>query len=265
MFEKEVVPRLENLLSGQREVIKSRLLKLYGVGESQLETLLQELLENQSNPTLATLAKENELHLRLTAKATLPEEAERLLTEIEAKIRRLVGQYVFAVDNETMEKVVGILLKERVQTISVAESCTGGLIGHRLTEVPGSSAYFRCGAVTYSNEAKENLLHVDGALLCEYGAVSSQVAKAMATGVRELGRTSLGLAVTGIAGPGGGRPDKPVGLVYIALATPDGIYVEDHNFKGPRPVIKKRASQAALNLVRKYLLGYLDGEKENNG
>lgn len=265
MFEREVVPRLEKRLSGQRELIKSRVLKLYGVGEAQLETMLQELLERQSNPTLATLAKENELHLRLTAKANLPQEAESLLAEMEGKIRSLVGRYVFAVDNETMEEAVGILLKERAKSISVAESCTGGLIGHRLTEVPGSSAYFRYGVVAYSNEAKEKLLKVDGELLHRFGAVSSQVARAMAVGVRELGKTSLGLAVTGIAGPGGGRLGKPVGLVYMALATPDGVYVEGHNLRGPRPIIKKRASQAALNLVRRYLLGYLSGEKEDNG
>lgn len=264
MFENEVVPRLENLLAGRREVIKSRVLKLYGVGESQLETMLQDLLEKQSNPTLATLAKENEIQLRLTAKASLPERAEKLLAEMEAEIRKRVGQFVFAVDDETMEEVVGILLRQRGATISVAESCTGGLIGHRLTEVPGSSAYFQYGVVTYSNEAKEKLLHVDGELLRRFGAVSSQVARAMAAGVRELGKTSLGLAVTGIAGPEGGRPGKPVGLVYIALATQAEVHVESHNFRGPRPVIKKRASQAALNLVRKYLLGYLDEEKEDN-
>lgn len=264
MFENEVIPRLEGLLEGHRQVIKSRILKLYGIGESYLETVLQSLLEKQANPTLATLAKENEMHLRLTAKADLLEEAQGLLAGMEAKIRHLVGQYIFAVDRETMEGAVGELLLEKGMTISVAESCTGGLIGHRLTEIPGSSAYFPCGIISYSNEAKQNLLGVDPRLILQYGAVSSPVAEAMAAGVRDLGSTSLGLAVTGIAGPGGGTSNKPVGLVYVALATEDKTYVAKNNLRGPRRVVKNRAGQVALNYVRRYLQGYLDGEKEYN-
>ncbi len=259
MFENEVIPRLEGLLVGHRQVIKSRILKLYGIGESYLETVLQPLLEKQENPTLATLAKKNEMHLRLTAKADLLEEAQGLLAEMETVIRHLVGQYIFAADEETMEGAVGRLLLEKGMTISVAESCTGGLIGHRLTQVPGSSAYFNYGVISYSNEAKQNLLRVDPRLILQYGAVSGQVAEAMAIGVRELGPTSLGLAVTGIAGPGGEGPDKPVGLVYVALATGNKTYLEKNNLRGPRQVVKNRASQVALNYVRRYLQGYLDG------
>lgn len=265
MFEKEVIPRLRSLLGKDQQVIKSRILKLYGIGESYLETVLQSLLENQGNPTLATLAKENEMHLRLTAKADLPQAAQELLAEMEGEIRRLVGKYIFAADDETMEEAVGKALLEKGKTISVAESCTGGLIGHRLTEVAGSSDYFRYGIVSYSNEAKQSLLGVEPQLISQYGAVSSQVAEAMAVGVRELGSTSLGLAVTGIAGPGGGSTDKPVGLVYVALATGGRTYVERNNLRGPRRVVKSRASQVALNFVRRYLQGYLEEIKEENG
>lgn len=257
MFLNEVVPRLERHLTGNREIITSRVLKLYGVGESHLESLIKPLIEQQSNPTIAPLAKETEVHLRLTAKAASLEVANKLLAEIEKDIRAIVGRYVFAVDEETMEEVVGILLQEKEKTIGVAESCTGGLIGHRLTQIPGSSKYFSYGAICYSNSSKEKLLAVEPYLLQSYGAVSEEVAAAMAAGVKQLGNTTLGLAVTGIAGPGGGSPDKPVGTVYIALATPESNFIEKHTFRGPRRVIKMRTSQAALDLVRRYLQGYI--------
>jgi nicotinamide-nucleotide amidase len=258
MYHKEVVPRLKGLMGHKQDIIKSRVLKLYGIGESSLETLLQPLIESQSNPTIAPLAKETEIHLRLTAKASSVNAASGLLGKMEKEIRNIVGTYIFAADENTMESTIGILLRENDKTIAVAESCTGGLIGHRLTEIPGSSAYFRYGIVSYSNEAKQQILGVPPQLLEQYGAVSGEVAKAMAEGVRKMySSAAIGLAVTGIAGPDGGSSHKPVGTTYIAISTSKGQHVEKLSLRGPRRIIKKRASQAALDLVRRYLQVYL--------
>ena len=165
-----------------------------------------------------------------------------------------MGDYIFGRDDQTLEGVVGDLLRENGDTIAVAESCTGGLISHRLTNIPGSSDYMMRGIVAYSNQAKTDLLNVPASLIDESGAVSAEVAEKMARGVRELAETTLGLAVTGIAGPGGGTPDKPVGLVFISLADKKETIVENYNFRGDRSRIRLITSQAALDFVRRYYL-----------
>jgi nicotinamide-nucleotide amidase len=153
-----------------------------------------------------------------------------------------------------MEEVVGALLIQRKMTLSVAESCTGGLIGGKLTNVAGSSAYFERGVVVYSNAAKTELLGVPVELIEKHGAVSSEAAKAMARGIRERAKTDLGVAVTGIAGPTGGTPEKPVGLVYIALASADDVTVNEYRFLGTRTQVRQRSAQMALDMVRRYLI-----------
>jgi PncC family amidohydrolase len=160
---------------------------------------------------------------------------------------------------ERSEQVIGQLLRARGLTLAVAESCTGGLVGHRITEVAGSSDYYRGGVVAYADEVKESLLGVPRRVLAEHGAVSAVTALAMAQGVRQALGADVGLAVTGIAGPGGGTPDKPVGLVYTALATPDGEWVEPHLWRGNRSVNKALSADAALGLLRRYLEGALSG------
>jgi PncC family amidohydrolase len=156
-------------------------------------------------------------------------------------------------DVDALELIVGRLLQQRGLTLAVAESCTGGLIGHRITSVPGSSAYYQGSVTAYSYDAKELILHVQHDTLYQYGAVSEQTAREMAQGVRRAFRADVGLAVTGIAGPGGGMPEKPVGLVYIALATPDGEWVERQVWAGNRLENKEHSAEAALGLLWRYL------------
>ena len=165
----------------------------------------------------------------------------------------MLGQHVFSIDGQTMEEVVGRHLHDRGFTIALAESCTGGLIAHRLTQVAGSSAYVDRGVVCYDNRAKIELLGVSESSLKKYGAVSAQVAKAMAQGIRTRSKVDVGLSVTGIAGPGGGTASKPVGLVYIGLATSRQSYTKKFQFHGERETIKLRSSQAALDVLRRWL------------
>lgn len=237
--------------------LRSRTLRVVGLGESFVADRLGELLDS-TNPTLATYAQRGEVTLRLTARAVSEEEAQTLLDELEQRIRERIGPYICGRDEEGLEYEVGRLLRATGWTIAVAESCTGGLIGHRLTAVPGSSDYFVGGIVAYSNEVKRRWLGVPEETLRRVGAVSEETARAMAQGVRERLQTDLGLACTGIAGPGGGTPEKPVGLVYVALAAPDEGRGERHRWRGSREDIKYRASQAALDLLRRYLAGRIE-------
>ncbi|MBI5167094.1 MAG: competence/damage-inducible protein A [candidate division NC10 bacterium] len=249
----QVIPYLcESYKPGART--RSRILKTCSIGESVVDQTLGDLIRASRNPTIGLLAYPGEVHIRLTARGSNEEEVEGLLSGLEGSIRERLGGHIFGRDAQTLEEVVGLLLREKGRTLALAESCTGGLIGHRLTNVPGSSDYFERAVVAYSNRAMEALLGVPPELLRSRGAVSREVAEAMATGVRRPARTHLGLGVTGIAGPSGGSPEKPVGLVYIALATEEGVTSQEHRILGDREVNKFRASQMALEMVRRYLL-----------
>lgn len=252
MFETEVMPLLRDKEGGV--LILSRVLKVTGVGESALEEVLADLFERQSNPTIAPLAKVTEVHLRLTAKAGSSAEANAMLDRLEEQVRGRLGQAVYGTGEETLADAVAKLLLQAGKTLAVAESCTGGLLSHLLTSVPGSSAYFLQGLITYSNQAKTDLLGIKPSLLREYGAVSEETARAMAEHVRHRAQSDYSLAVTGIAGPGGGSEEKPVGLVYIALGTGDGTHCKRFNLWGDRQTIKERAAAAALNMLRLHLL-----------
>lgn len=251
MFNESVIPYLEK--HTQRKKLVSRNLRFVGIGESQVEDLISDLVTNQTNPTIAPYASFGEVKLRLTAKAETKAAAQELIKPVEQEIRGILGQWLYGVDDQNLEMVIGDKLMQTSATLAVAESCTGGLIANRITNVPGSSCYFDRGFITYSNQAKEELLGVDTQLLSSYGAVSAQVAKAMANGARTRARTDWALAVTGIAGPGGGTATKPVGLVYISLAGKEHNKVEMHRFKGAREQIKYSVSQAALDLLRRAL------------
>lgn len=254
MFEGEVIPRLQGNSNGEKNrVIKSRTLLLTGLGESAAENAIADIIKEQTNPTIAPYAGLGEVRLRLTATAAGAEEALALIHPLEARLRERLGDVIYGVDGDTLEGVVAEKLTNRGLILAVAESCTGGLVSHRLTNIPGSSVFFRQGMIVYSNEAKKELLDVPDEVLEEFGAVSPQVAEAMARGVRLAGDADLGLAITGIAGPGGATPTKPVGLVYLALAYDGDCLVEKHTFSGQREEVKYRASQAALNLLRLHL------------
>lgn len=252
MLDETILPRLAKLAP---QPLYSRVLRFTGLGESHLEAALEDLIRAQGRVTVAPYASAGEVKLRLSVRAASEEEAQALLDPVEQAILDRVGRYCFSRSNEPLEVVVGRLLLERGFTLGVAESCTGGLIGHRVTSVPGSSAYFLGSLVTYANSAKEQILGVPPEVLKRYGAVSRETAAAMARGVRERLGADCGLAVTGIAGPGGATPTKPVGLVYVAAAVGDRLVVEEHRFRGDRASVKDRSAQAALDLLRRTLAG----------
>lgn len=253
MLTETVLPRLREAY-GLKGRIRSRVLRTTGVSESRVDELLGDLWAER-NPTIALLARSGEIHVRLTAKAETEAELTHLLDVREAQVRERLGDIVFGRDEESLEVVVGRLLLARRLTLAVAESCTGGLVGHRMTNVPGSSAYFDRGVVVYSNQAKTDLLGVPAELIAAKGAVSAEVAAAMAEKMRDGSGADLALAVTGIAGPTGGTPGKPVGLTYIALAHAGGVAAHEFRFFTDRDLNKQRAVQTALDLVRRHLLG----------
>lgn len=235
-------------------VIRSRVLKVTGLGESAVEERIKDLLHMPA-PTIAPYAKLGEVHLRVTAKGA-PALVMEHLAAGEVAVRIRLGDLVFGTDDETLEEVTGRLLLARGQTVAVAESCTGGLIADRLTNIPGSSAYFLSCVVAYSNAAKTTLLGVSPDVLETHGAVSGAVAQAMAHGVREQAGSDIGLGVTGIAGPSGGSAQKPVGLVYVALADGETETVREWRFgrRSGRRGIKYLSTQVAIDLLRTHLL-----------
>ena len=252
MYETYVGPKLA-AKAGDLRVVR-RVLRVSGLGESAVDERIAPVYTQYQNPQTTILFNRSEIEIHLTAQGKTEQEAELLLDGLAGQIEERLGDAVFAFRGEQMEEIVGLRLAVNGFTLAVAESCTGGLVAQRLTEVPGSSSYFKEGVVTYSNEAKVRLLGVPSDLIGEYGAVSAPVAEAMAEGVRERAETDFGLAVTGIAGPSGGTEDKPVGLVYVALA--DDAHTEHRKLllPGDRQLIRWRASQAALDLLRRRLI-----------
>jgi len=242
-------------------VILSRVLRLAGIGESQAEAELADLIEKQTNPTMAPYAKTYEVHLRVTARAPNRTEAEALIAPVETEIRRRLGDHVYGADEETLEAIIGGMLRSAGLTLAVAESCTGGLIGHRITNVPGSSDYFLAGLSTYSNESKAKLIHVPEDTLAAHGAVSAETAAAMAEGVRRATGADVGLSSTGIAGPTGGTPTKPVGLVYLGRSDKSETMTEELRLRGDRLMIKERAAQLALFLLYRGLKAQNEGSR----
>jgi nicotinamide-nucleotide amidase len=252
MFDKSVRSHLQRF---KTDYTARSVLKITGLTESKIETLILDLYPDEPNLRLTTLAHPGQIEIHLSSHSKKSQEqADERVQKLEKNILEKLKENVFSVSGEELEEVVGNLLRHNKKTLALAESCTGGLIGHRLTDVPGSSDYFLQGVVAYSNQAKINALGVSPALIEKYGAVSSQVAEAMAQGIREKARSSLGIGVTGIAGPSGGTPEKPVGLVYIALAWDEGSEFLKNLFLGNRDKIKYQSSQKALDMVRRHLV-----------
>jgi nicotinamide-nucleotide amidase len=255
MMERSVLPRLAERMgeaAGHRQI---RHLRLCDIGESAAAQALGDLMDLSANPSVASYASPGEVVLELTARAGSEAEALAMLDQTEAAVRERLGAAVYATGEEGMEAALGRALREAGKTISTAESCTGGLIASRITDVWGASDYFLEGVVTYSNAAKKALLGVPGGLIDEHGAVSEEVARAMAEGCRERAGSDYAIAVTGIAGPTGGTDEKPVGLVYIAVADASGAEVVRQVWPGTRSQFKARVSQFALNMARKRVLG----------
>jgi nicotinamide-nucleotide amidase len=249
MFEETLEPLIRNRTEGS---IVSKTLWFAGIGESALAEQVQDFLD-ATDPTVAPLAGQGKVRLRITTRAATPEEAEKRIAPVEREILARLGEYYFGEGDETLESAVGRLLKENGATLALAESCTGGLLAKRLTDVAGSSAYFKEGLVTYSNESKERLLGVPRDLLLEHGAVSEIVARKMADGVRKLSGSDYGLSVTGIAGPDGGTEEKPVGLVFIGFSDAGGAVAEKLDLSAwarSREAIRERSANRALDLLR---------------
>lgn len=252
MFMKQVFPYLQKM---QPEIIRSQMIKVCGMGESQVEDKLLDLIDRQGNPTIATYAKTGEVHIRVTAKASDEEEAKKLVKPVVKEIKNRLGDYVYTTrEDETLEMALVKLLQKYELTVTTAESCTGGLLAGRIVNVPGASEVFNEGFITYSNKAKRKNLDVSKSTLKKYGAVSEQTAREMATGGVFATDSDACVAVTGIAGPDGGTEEKPVGLVYIATYMKDKVGVEKYQFKGNRAKIREQAVVKGLDLLRRSIL-----------
>jgi len=251
MFETYVVPYLLTLSS---ETIQSKVLRVCGLGESFMEERIKDLIENQTNPTIAPYAKEGEAILRITAKAKSKEEAEKLIEEVEKEIRKRLGDFIYGEGDITLEEVVVKLLIEKGITIAVAESCTGGMISARIVNVPGVSKVFKEGIIAYSNESKIKRLNISEETLKKYGAVSKECALEMARNVALISGADIGLSSTGIAGPEGETSDKPVGLVYLGLYMNGVENYKELKLSGERNRIRLYTTINALDFLRRHIL-----------
>src|SRR5215469_4385441 len=251
MFERQCLPRLTRLVPQQ--VIRTLELRVAGMGESDLDQLIAPVYKKYQNPATTILAGAGDIQIHFRARCDTQAEADALLCEVSGPIEVLLGDRIYSRTSESIEAVVGKLLLERNATLTVAESCTGGLLGERLTSVPGSSEYFLGGFITYSNALKTELLGVPLEMLAEHGAVSKPVAEAMAEGARRRAHSTYALSITGIAGPGGATEEKPVGTTYVGLANANGTEVLHRQVLGDRARIRMFASQLALDFLRRKL------------
>ncbi len=252
MFEAAVLERMRERVP--RRYIATRVLKIAGMGESACDARVAPIYKRYPDVNTTILAGPGEIQLHLRSQAPTLDAAQLRVDDLVDKLEAELGDAVFSDNGDSIEQIVSYYLQMRSATLSVAESCTGGLVAERLTSVSGSSRYFIGGAVVYSNELKTQLADVPADLIDHFGAVSEQVAKALAEGIRKRCGTTLGLGITGVAGPTGGTVEKPVGLVYHALASASGSEVVQRNFPGDRSRIRWFASQQALDMVRKKLM-----------
>jgi nicotinamide-nucleotide amidase len=252
LFETSCMPRLHEMAGGM--ALARCVFRTAGLPESILDARIASIYTKYKNPETTVLARPGQVEVRLTAHGKNREDAERLLKELGDQIEQELGDFIFARTEYSLEEVVGIYLATKNATISTAESCTGGMVAERLTNVSGSSRYFMSGVICYSNESKMELAGIPPLLLEMQGAVSNEVARGLAEGIRARAGTTIGVGVTGIAGPTGGSPEKPVGTVYIAVATPTETEHRQFLFPGDRERIRWQASQAALDMVRRAVL-----------
>lgn len=251
MYQEHVIPFLQERI---KEMIVSKTLRVMGVGESKAEQMLEDIINNQTNPTIAPYAKGAEVHLRITCKEKSKEVAEEKIAELESRVREILGVNIYGCDDENLEGVVCGLLKKKNLTLSTAESCTGGMVSAMIVNHAGASEVFLEGAVTYTNEAKIRRLGVKKETLEKYGAVSEQVAKEMAEGIAKTSGSDIGIATTGIAGPGGGSEEKPVGLVYIGFYMDGEATFEELRLNGDRMKVRDRTTKIILDKLRRMIL-----------
>ncbi|AOY76039.1 competence/damage-inducible protein A [Clostridium formicaceticum] len=251
MLESQVLPYLSQYQEG---TLVSKVLRICGIGESAMEELIEDIMEKQSNPTIAPYAKEGEVILRITAKAQDEDEAEKLIFPVEEQLRSRLQNYIYGEGEVSLEEVVGKMLIDHKLTIATAESCSGGLLAAKIINYPGISSVFMEGVITYSNEAKIQRLGVKPETLQTYGAVSRETAGEMAAGVAKMGNTDIGISITGIAGPTGGTAEKPVGLIYAGLSIKGKLHTKELFFKGDRQKLRNFAATQTLCWLRQMLI-----------
>lgn len=251
MFLESVKPYFEKFST---DMLYSRVVRIFGMGEAQVEEIFGERMREAKNPTIAPYAKEGETTLRVTAKCRIQEEGKKLVEEEMEKISARLGDVVYSTEDDTLPQKVVKLLKESHKTLALAESCTGGLVAKSITDIPGASTVFCEGYVTYSNEVKSKILGVSEDTLAQYGAVSEPTAREMAQGLLARSGADIAVSLTGIAGPDGGTDEKPVGLVYVGVSTPENTHVTKLNLYGNREKVRYLAMLNACDLVRRTLL-----------
>ncbi|MFC1624542.1 competence/damage-inducible protein A [Candidatus Omnitrophota bacterium] len=249
MFEKTVAPYLRKT-ARPKKIIKSRVIKITGLPESRVNEKVRDLLKIKGDVQMGIYPHPGEVSIKITAIKRGKKSIDPLINKIEKKIRLRLGNYIFGYDNEKLEEVVGKTLTKMRKTLSIAESCTGGLVANRITDVPGSSGYFQMGVVVYSNLSKNKILNIPLETIKKYGAVSKLVTSLMAKNIRLLAKTNIGIGISGIAGPLGATKKKGVGLVYIALSTKKKTICKEFRFLGQRSIVKYKATQAALDMIR---------------
>ncbi len=253
MFKREVQPMLRDWLGQSGRVLVSKTVKVIGLGESQVESLISDVMSDPEGCSVVLLAESGEVHIRVTRDASSTDAAETVINSVLRRIREKLGDNIYGADEETLSGLVVSLLSRQGHTVALAESCTGGMVGKMLTDIPGSSASFWGGVMSYSNEAKTRILGVDEETLERYGAVSPETAKEMAREIRRLAGSTYGLSLTGIAGPEGGSAEKPVGLVYMGMATAEGEQVLELRLIGNRNRIRTLAAKSLLDWLRRTL------------
>lgn len=237
-----------------KKIIKSKILRISGLGESSVNELVRNYINKQTSLSFGIYANPEDIQIHITAQALTEKKVDNLLHISTNDLKKILGNYVYGYDKQSLEEVVGNLLKSKKLKISIAESCTGGMLGEVITRIPGSSEYFQGGVISYNAKVKEDLLKVPSEIIKEYGEVSEQVARSMAEGVRKCCHADIGISITGIAGPGGATEKKKVGLVYMALADGKNTIIQKHNLFRDRQIIRLRATRRALNMLRIYLL-----------
>jgi len=239
---------------------QSRIIRTSGLGESTVNEKIKEFIHNNKHLNIGIYANPEEIQIQLNALGKTPQETTSILDNATEQLKDILGDYIFGFNQQSLEEIIGILLKKQGLSLAVAESCTGGMLGEMITSISGSSDYFKGGIISYDGEIKEKLLGVPRNIMMEYGQVSEQVARSMAVNVREKCFSDIGIGITGIAGPGGGSKDKPVGLVYIALADGNNIIVQEHHLRKDRYTIRLRSARRALNMLRLHLINKFNNQ-----
>jgi len=253
LIEENLIPYLKEKFPPSM-IKKSKILKVTGLGESSVNELIRDYINKQTNFTFGIYANPEDIQVQITTQAPTEKEADKLLQFSVNQLTKILGNYVYGIDKQSLEEVIGDLLKCKGLKIALAESCTGGMLGEMITRIPGSSKYFQGGVISYSAQVKEDLLKVPSEVIIKYGEVSKEVAQLMAEGVRSCCHSDIGISITGIAGPGGATKNKKVGLVYMALSDAKKTITQKHQLFGNRQLVRLRSTRRALNILRMYLI-----------